>query len=589
MRKLLLFLLLSLCVTIYGERVKNISVSFDKDDFSVLIANEVAYISTSKFICSFGNDLSSPALPLVCINVLIKPNEELLDYSYTKTEQKLLDDVFIVACSRNTPTGITVKHHTDSIISYTLDSYPQTFVNYIGSHIINGYKCLSFDICPFRYDNVSRTLYLEQNFTFKISLQTNSSKRNVKIRQNDDAIIIRHVVNPEDVSLYDNYRLLNRQGQQATSQYEYAIITNNNLKPTFQKLANWKTQKGIRTIVLTVEEIYASYSGDSQQMKIKKALKNLYDNNSNFKYALLAGDVDVVPAQMCFVKHINGNPPIIYADECPTDLYYASFETMDWNANNNEFSGELADSVDISFDIAITRAPVSTVNNAETFVNRIITYESDPNVQTWANNILMCGKMLYNKYDYNGNGILISDTHYKGEKLYSQYLSCYLNVDSVHKVSFYDTGTDFPGGASYNFNPQNLQKELSKVNTGVSDCKICVASANDIGNSYYDVRSGMSTSFPNLTDEYTICVTKPGYVPYIAKCGNTVYMQNESVNRDYEVFSNQTIAGSNVTTSKPNGPVEINKGNTIIKGSNGVTINNSFEVKNGTSLEIRTN
>ena len=66
-------------------------------------------------------------------------------------------------------------------------------------------------------------------------------------------------------------------------------------------------------------------------------------------------------------------------------------------------------------------------------------------------------------------------------------------------------------------------------------------------------------------------------------------MQNESVNGDYEVFSNQTIAGSNVTTNRPNGSVEINRGNTIIKGINGVTINDSFEVKKGASLEIRTN
>ena len=40
---------------------------------------------------------------------------------------------------------------------------------------------------------------------------------------------------------------------------------------------------------------------------------------------------------------------------------------------------------------------------------------------------------------------------------------------------------------------------------------------------------------------------------------------------------------------QPNGPVEVNKGNTIINGTNGVTINDSFEVKNGASLEIRTN
>ena len=772
MRKLLiLFLLFSLCVKMSGERVKNMSVSFDRNDFSILVTNNIAHISPIKFLYSYGNDFSCPALPKICVNLLIGPNEELADFSYTKTEQKILDDIFIAPCPKAVPTNTSVKQSVDTIVSYTQATYPQTFVCYIGSHYINGYKILSFDICPFRYDNVNRTLYLEQNFTFNISLQSNALTRNVKIRQNDETLINDLIINPEDISLYDDYRVSNRQEQRTSQQCEYAIITNNNLKPTFQKLANWKTLKGVRTTVLTVEDIYATYPNTfSQQLKIKKALKNLYDNNTNFKYALLGGDVNVVPAQMC---HIEAHEDIIYADDCPTDYFYACFETMDWDPNHDRRVGELSDSVDISSNIAITRAPVSSIIDAEAFVNKIISYESFPDIQSWSNNILMCGARLYNIFNYKkvlmndplmsdmieSGDTIISDAHYKGEKLYRHYLSNYLSADSVTKFKFYDTGIDFPGGADYDFIAPNIQKELSKgytfvyenshgsptewefyvgpdystsyadtlnnsnytiiitsacltnafdsipkclseafirnansgivayfgcsregwdsgdkytignsevinallfidlftntekkygeivrrvktgmishcynyydtyrwllfglnpigdpempiytrrpkkftnvsisfsngslsINTGVDDCKICVASANDIGASYYDVRTGNSASYSNLTDEYSICITKQGYVPYIARCGNTVYLQNESVNTDYEVFSCQTFAGSNVTIYKPNGPVEVNKGNTIINGTNGVTINDSFEVKYGASLEIRTN
>lgn len=772
MKKLLmLFLLFSLCVKISGERVKDVSLSFTKDDFSILVVNNIAHISTSKFLYSYGNDLSCPALPKVCVNILIGPNEDMMDFLYTKTEQKILDSICIAPCPKTVPTSTSVEHNTDTIVSYTQATYPQTFVNFRGSHNINGYKILSFDICPFRYDPVNRILYMEQDFTFRILLQSCTLTRNVEIRPNDENLIDDLVINPEDISLYDNYSVSNRQELRTSQQYEYAIITSNNLKPTFQKLANWKTLKGVKTIVLSVEDIDAAYTNTiSLQMKIKKTLKNLYDNDStNFKYTLLAGDVNVVPAQMC---HIEAHEDRIYADDCPTDYFYACFGTMDWDPNHDGRVGELSDSVDISPNIAITRVPVRTIDDAEVFVDRIIAYESNPNIQTWANNILMGGYKLYGRYNYSDmlmndprmydmfeNGeTIISDTHYKGERLYRYYISSYLNADSVSKVKFYDTGTDLPGGANYDFRPQNLQKELSKgytfvnidthgscsgwetegynytvsyadtlnnssytiiitsachtnafdknikclseafvrnlnsgviayfgssregwsyldsvsigpsnivnihlykkifselnknfgemirkakidilrdcntydepyrwllfglnpigdpempiytkkpkkftnvsiaisngalsINTGVDDCRICVASANDIGASYYDVRIGNSASYSNLTDDYSICITKQGYVPYIARCGNTVYLQNESVNTDYEVFSSQTFAGSNVATDKPNGPVEINKGNTIINGTNGVTINDSFEVKNGASLEIRMN
>ena len=741
-----------------GERKKNISISFYKDDFSILVENNIAHISTAKFLCSYGNDLSCPALPKVCVNILIGPDEELLDFSYKKTEQKILDNILIAPCPEILPTNSPVKDriNTDTLVWYTQDIYPQTFVDYLGSYTINGYKILSFDICPFRYDNLSRVLYLEQNFTFDISLKTTTSKRNVKIRQNDEAIIRNLVVNTEDICLYKKFIILTKQGLQTTPLYEYAIITNNELKPTFQKLANWKTLKGVRTIVLAVEDIYAAYPDTiSQHMKIKEALKSLYENNTpNFKYVLLAGDVDVIPAQMCYVKFVNRDT---YSTFTPTDLFYANFNTMDWDANGNGIFGELSDSIKLSQDIAITRAPVSTIADAEVFVNRIISYESAHNIQTWSNNILLCGCRNYNSYEING--VIMSDAHVQGKRLYDCYMRPYFGADSIRKVEFYDTGTDLPGGANYDFIASNIQKELSKgytfvcedshgeplewsstegadysvsyadtlnnsnhtiivtsacltnafdstyrclseafirnpnsgvvayfgcsrsgwsgggknqfgdsnaingllykniildpnknygeivrqvknsivtgsntynityrwllfglnpigdpempiftkrpkkfmnvsisfsdgdlyINTGEDNCKICVASTNDNGASFYDVSTGNSASFSNLNDDYSICITKQGYVPYIARCGNTVYIQNESINTDYEVISNQTNVGSNVTPDKPNGSVEINKGNTIIKSTNGIIIHDSFEVKKGASLEIRTN
>lgn len=740
-----------------GDTIRDFRVSFKKEDFTIFITNNIAHISTIKFINSYGNDPSSPALPQVCVTLLIDPKEELLDFSYSTKEEKLADNILIAPCPTILPTNISAKHNTDTIVSYSNDTYPKTFVYYTGCHIINGFKCLSFNICPFKYDNIGKKLYFKKEFILNLSLHSDKSKEVEKIRYFDESVIKNLVVNPEDIKIYDNFSVAKRLSPKTNNQYEYAIITNNNLKSEFQKLAKWKTQKGIKTTVLTVEHIDSSFTGNSQQLRIKKALKNLYDNNSNFKYVLLAGDVNIVPTQMSLVKFIakkTQTDSIIYENYCPTDFYYSCFDTMDWDSSGNGLSGEIGDNINLSPRIAITRAPVSSLSEAEVFVNRIISYESAANAQTLNKNILMCGCLLDSIYNYDG--VMMSDSHYKGEIFYNNYIS---SVWDGSKISFYDTGTDLSGGNSYDFTYENIQTELSKgytfvnvdthgspnswktecsryynnidaavldnpkhsfivtsacltnafdsisnclseafirnansgiiayfgcsrfgwhyndrfsiapsslingnlfnhiltdnnnnygeivrnvktsmiplcniyynvyrwllfglnpigdpempiftsvpqaftnvaisftngtlnVNTGVSNCKICVSSANDMGDSYYDVRNGTSASFSNLTDEYYICITKKGYVPYLAKCGNTVYMQDESINRDYDVFSYQTFAGSNVTTVKPNGPVEINKGKTIIRGTNGVTISNSFKVKGGASLEIKTN
>lgn len=47
----------------------------------------------------------------------------------------------------------------------------------------------------------------------------------------------------------------------------------------------------------------------------------------------------------------------------------------------------------------------------------------------------------------------MSDTHYKGEKFYNDFIA---NIWDGSKTSFYDTGTDLPGGSAYNFIPTNI-------------------------------------------------------------------------------------------------------------------------------------
>ena len=128
------------------------------------------------------------------------------------------------------------------------------------------------------------------------------------------------------------------------------------------------------------------------------------------------------------------------------------------------------------------------------------------------------------------------------------------------------------------------------VSTGLDSCRICVSSVADNGNNYYEVVDNVNTgNFINITNDSYLCITKPGFIPYIARVGPTVYLQNESIVRDLSVFSNNSYAGSDVTTEKAQGPVIIEKGKVTNRSSNGVFIKNDFEVKLGAEIEIITN
>ncbi len=84
-------------------------------------------------------------------------------------------------------------------------------------------------------------------------------------------------------------------------------------------------------------------------------------------------------------------------------------------------------------------------------------YERTPIWGANANSILMAGNKLFD--DYTVNGQTISDTQYKSEWLYDDYIAPYWNGQ---KKMFYDTSTDFSGDAGYDFIPPNINQQLAQ-------------------------------------------------------------------------------------------------------------------------------
>ena len=91
---------------------------------------------------------------------------------------------------------------------------------------------------------------------------------------------------------------------------------------------------------------------------------------------------------------------------------------------------------------------------------------------------------------------------------------------------------------------------------------------------------------PLLNNNCDIAIIKHNYVPYVARVGTTVYLQNETILKDLHIFSTNTYIGSDVTSTKDQGSVSIEKGKVTNKSQGAVTIKNNFEIKKGAELEI---
>lgn len=456
--RILIFILLNVVEGGYAQNIRNFRLNMSFDDYNINeTQNDEYFITSVRNNCFYKSDSLLPALPYITIKVLIGQNEEYHDYQIQSTDSLISQNVYLVPNPQAIPLSEfspNTKSHNE--VLYKDHIYPSHTVEYIGTQFIDGFKTLSFAICPFKYNADTKTLFYNSDITLSVKTTNtaHTNGRSYTVGNNMRKIVIPDIINANELDeLYSiphfDFRSINTYLQ---TSYKYLIITNSSLKPAFEELSLWKTLKGVRTKVLTTEEINLNYSGTDLQEKIKRALIDYYNGtHSGLEFVLLGGDVNIVPARMCFIK--NGNS----IDKTPADLYYACLDDITWDGNNNGEYAEVEDGIDYLPEIFVSRIPVQNISDASSFVNRVINYERNPKNDFYHNNILMGGCKI--KSYLTAGGDTISDAQEMGEYTYTNYIKDYWDGN---RVRFYDTSTDFSLGASYNFTATNIQEQLSK-------------------------------------------------------------------------------------------------------------------------------
>lgn len=156
---------------------------------------------------------------------------------------------------------------------------------------------------------------------------------------------------------------------------QYVIITPLRYASMFQRLADWKTAKGVPARVVTIEEIYKEYRARSGNHagQIREFLKDAY-KTWNLKWVLLGGDTKDEAGELIPVKYARSG---IRDTDIPSDLYYANFDGS-WDGNDNGVFGEFKDNCDLIPEVHIGRASIDSREEASTFVNKVLAYEKNP-------------------------------------------------------------------------------------------------------------------------------------------------------------------------------------------------------------------
>lgn len=462
-RFLLMFFALMAVLSIKGNTTKSRTLSYQESQFTYIFnsvgALEISPASDSKLLMGFDDDTSKPQLPWISVDIAFPLGTTFKNFSVSTIERRIKENVMLAQNPTFLPTDDTlIPSNATSLPQYLGSVYPSENVRYITSSTLEDSVIFHFLVCPFIYKAQLKQLIFISDFTLTINTENNApcTKEERQRFYLDRKISLN---SSDSCSSITNNNTRKAPPSLNGDSIDYIVITSKSLADTFEPWVQWKRQKGLRSMVVTVEDIKeTNVSGASTADVIKDYIADLYYING-LKYVLLGGDETIVPVKYCCGMMDNEDYKKYKTEKIPTDLYYACLDVwnkdLTWDKNKNGIFGEVTDSISMAPSISVTRIPVRSSTDVKTTLIKILQYEQQPTANGWNNNILMAGVHL-SKEKYTGSH---SDTESTSDILYKRAIQPYWDGE---RKKYYDTCSDFTTSGISSVTRTGLQEILSQ-------------------------------------------------------------------------------------------------------------------------------
>jgi hypothetical protein len=411
------------------------------------------------------SDEGLPALPYRVVSFVL-PQGELFDHvEFGPGESVLLADGTSVRLASPNVSDDGLTGNAAPLVAGGEGVYPPVHGKYLGTGYLHGRAVASIAVFPLRAD--AGRLLLTNSISVNVVTRTGQPEIEVVTRQRRvDGFnprvareLASFVVNADEANRYifDDVAVdKKRGGFQPTSfpslegsPVDYVIITTDALAADWQTLADWKTDKGVPTVIRTVEWIAANYrNGSDLQETIRNFVKDAYAK-WGVTYVMLGGDVELIPAR-------RGASFYLGDKFVPVDLYYGCLDG-DWNADHDEYFGEggSVDNTDLYGEVYIGRLPVHDGDDVSLLTSKIITYETTTD-SGFSSSYLFLAEVLY-PYIWKAG----DPTTMNGAQFAENVKSAALTDPDLNVTRMYETDYLYPGSVH-----ESRAAALTEINTG---------------------------------------------------------------------------------------------------------------------------
>ena len=434
-------------------------IEVDANSFDFIAGGEGKYVVAAEGMPRMEY-LAFPSLPFRVITILLPQGEEVTAYRLEGgSAVELKASIELAPFEGNLfNDGITRGVHIPADRAVGEDGiFPAWSVRHTGTSAWKGFRIATFEIYPLRYDVTTGRLTLVDGMTLVVetgpgdtSLDAKRERHIEGFRERSLREVSRVVDNPRLANTYTFDDILVEESERAFlpasvpglegSAVRYLIITNEEMEPEFQRLADWKTEKGVPSAVRTVEWIEQNYrAGADLAETIRNFIKEAYEK-WGIEYVLLGGDTDVIPERVAYVSYYLG-------EYIPTDMYYGCLDGT-WNADGDDVWGEgynfvmndPVDDTDLYAEVYVGRFPATGVSSAQLLVDKSMAYETPSDI-SYKSDFLLLGEVIQ------------PDPYIPGGEIYrdgAEYLQTlddlYFTPDAdITSIRLYENLTDYPG------------------------------------------------------------------------------------------------------------------------------------------------
>ncbi len=337
----------------------------------------------------------SPELPSIYLKYIIPPTAKVESLVIKESSTMQISGQFLIYPTQPpfVQGEIPPWVPPDPAVYNSSALYPEKFIEVVGEGVMDGARIVTVAVHPIQYisklKKLSIVTHIEFEFVFGMNTlpEVRSLKRGIYEQSVHDAALRSVITNDYEIPLYYQKPMLVEEKEfllapPTPPMGPSVIITDSSFFNAFQPYADWLTDQGIPTFLISPKVIYGYSSGRDYAEKIRNYIKECYTRAGGTYFIL--GGVDnrflppvppEVPARRCFC-HME-NPAHPWYSFVPTDYYYCALDG-DWNVDGDTVWGEMDDSVDQEPEVYVGRILCSSVQEVSNWVYKALKYEKLP-------------------------------------------------------------------------------------------------------------------------------------------------------------------------------------------------------------------